>query len=95
VTEHEAEKREEQFIAALHRTDAAHRAIMASLSKDDLSRVCRLRRREVPRDAKTVRDVRGQIPCPTCGMRLAFFVSGYNGHIHAACETQGCVSFME
>jgi hypothetical protein len=40
---------------------------------------------------------RGQIDCPICGAAnaLAFSRSGYNGHIHAACTTDGCVSWME
>ena len=38
----------------------------------------------------------GAIPCPVCekgDLRFARF--GYNGHIHAACSTNGCVSWME
>lgn len=39
----------------------------------------------------------GVIDCPVCGgVRLLRFVrSGYNGHIHAACSTENCVSWME
>lgn len=39
----------------------------------------------------------GQIDCPVCGNReaLRFSRAGYNGHIHAACSTPGCVSWME
>lgn len=39
--------------------------------------------------------VSGQIPCPTCEKPLHYSVSGYNGHIHARCETPECVSFMQ
>ena len=36
------------------------------------------------------------IPCPMeCGGRLYYSVSGYNGHMHAKCDTEGCVSWME
>lgn len=37
------------------------------------------------------------ITCPVCGQveSLQFSRSGYNGHIHAACKTDGCVSWME
>lgn len=37
------------------------------------------------------------IDCPVCkGEKcLDFSRSGYNGHIHAACRTEGCVSWME
>lgn len=39
----------------------------------------------------------GEIDCPACGAlkSLAFSRSGYNGHIHAACRTEGCVRWME
>lgn len=40
---------------------------------------------------------RGTIDCPVCGAEksLCFSRAGYNGHIHAACRTKGCVSWME
>ena len=39
----------------------------------------------------------GVIDCPACGARqsLQFSRAGYNGHIHAACETEDCVRWME
>ncbi len=39
----------------------------------------------------------GRITCPVCGQAdaLAFSRAGYNGHVHAACKTTGCVSWME
>lgn len=38
----------------------------------------------------------GNITCPVCTKgRLSFSRSGYNGHIHARCSTEGCVSWME
>ncbi len=39
----------------------------------------------------------GQIDCPACGNKqcLRFTRSGYNGHIHATCISEGCVSWME
>lgn len=39
----------------------------------------------------------GVIDCPVCGAEksLRFSRAGYNGHIHAACRTEGCVSWME
>ena len=35
--------------------------------------------------------------CPACGQpkALRWRISGYNGHIHAACKTEDCISFME
>lgn len=35
------------------------------------------------------------IECPECKGRLHLSQSAYNGHIHAKCETVGCVSWME
>jgi len=36
------------------------------------------------------------IPCPTgCGGTLHYRVASYNGHMHAQCSTNGCVSWME
>lgn len=39
----------------------------------------------------------GTIDCPVCGAEksLRFSRAGYNGHIHAACQTENCVSWME
>lgn len=39
----------------------------------------------------------GTIDCPICEAKesLRFTRSGYNGHIHAACTTENCVSWME
>jgi hypothetical protein len=39
----------------------------------------------------------GRIDCPACGKpnTLGFIRSGRNGHIHARCWTEGCVSWME
>lgn len=38
----------------------------------------------------------GTIKCPVCpNGTLRFSRAGYNGHIHAACSTEGCVRWME
>lgn len=37
----------------------------------------------------------GQVACPVCQQQLRYSVADYNGHIHAACETKGCVQWME
>jgi hypothetical protein len=39
----------------------------------------------------------GEIDCPICGKTktLRYSRSGYNGHIHARCDTDGCVAWME
>lgn len=39
----------------------------------------------------------GEIDCPICGKSkaLRYRRSGHNGHIHARCDTDGCVAWME
>lgn len=38
----------------------------------------------------------GELSCPCCdGGTLRYSRAGYNGHIHAACSTAGCVRWME
>lgn len=44
---------------------------------------------------KPERNVSGQIPCPVCDGGTLGFSIAYNGHCHATCSTQGCVSWME
>lgn len=51
-------------------------------------------------DAKTKGFKRGKggqsdMVCPLCTGVLRYSVAGYNGHMHAQCETKGCVSWME
>ena len=36
----------------------------------------------------------GTVLCPKCGAQIAFTVAG-NGHVHARCETQDCIAWME
>lgn len=38
---------------------------------------------------------RSFLMCPLCEGVLRYSVAGYNGHMHAGCETKGCVSWME
>jgi hypothetical protein len=35
------------------------------------------------------------IECPECKGRLHLSQAGGNGHVHARCETDGCVAWME
>ncbi len=37
----------------------------------------------------------GVLVCPLCQGSLVYSVASYNGHIHARCRTEGCVSWME
>lgn len=41
--------------------------------------------------------VSGSVDCPICNEKqsLLFSRAGYNGHIHARCKTEDCVSWME
>jgi hypothetical protein len=45
---------------------------------------------------KGMRSASGEIDCPVCEKgKLRYSRAGYNGHIHASCTTEGCVSWME
>jgi len=44
---------------------------------------------------KPAADRREVIECPVCKGRLHLSQSAYNGHVHGACETDGCVRWME
>jgi hypothetical protein len=38
----------------------------------------------------------GEIVCPVCKTgKLCYSRAAYNGHVHAACSTNGCVAWME
>jgi len=37
----------------------------------------------------------GIIECPVCLKRMGFTVAKSNGHVHARCETKGCLVWME
>jgi hypothetical protein len=37
----------------------------------------------------------GEIACPCCGGTVRYSRAGYNGHVHARCSTEDCVSWME
>jgi len=46
---------------------------------------------------RTTPGASGTIDCPVCSGQktLHFSRAGYNGHIHASCSTDGCVSWIE
>lgn len=47
-------------------------------------------------DSQGKRGVAGEIDCPCCKTgKLRYSIAGCNGHIHAGCTTEGCVSFMQ
>lgn len=37
----------------------------------------------------------GEIECPKCKGRLNWTRASYNGHVHAKCKTDKCVSFLQ
>lgn len=37
----------------------------------------------------------GVITCPKCGGKLHYGQASTNKHVHASCETKGCLSWME
>lgn len=37
----------------------------------------------------------GKDACPICRGTIHYSVAAYNGHMHAQCETKGCVNFIE
>lgn len=37
----------------------------------------------------------GFVECPKCGGKLRFAVAKSNGHVHAQCETQSCIGWIE
>lgn len=69
------------------------------LDKQEQALLLRLERLGKAADAVDAAVKRGgdsPIPCPICGTgKLHFRVSKYNGHVHAACSTAGCVAWME
>lgn len=73
---------EAELDALLEKIDAARKAIEASIGHPW---------------KKGMPGVGGVIDCPACNGKatLRFSRSGYNGHIHAACTTADCVSWME
>ena len=40
--------------------------------------------------------VRAEMPCPICNSgSLHYSIAASNGHIHARCDTEKCISWME
>lgn len=37
----------------------------------------------------------GIVPCPKCGGKLHYGQASTNKHVHARCETEGCLAWME
>lgn len=47
-------------------------------------------------DRRNPKGATGKVPCQACGTgEIHLSMAAYNGHVHGACTTQGCVSWME
>lgn len=51
-------------------------------------------RQAIIADSGGKRSVSGSVVCPKCSQTLRYSVA-FNGHVHASCTTQGCLSWME
>lgn len=81
-TEAEIAEEDAKFMKIFEQTVVARAAIVSSLGGPW---------------KKGMPSLRGKIDCPVCNgnATLYFSRSGYNGHIHASCTTDGCVAWME
>jgi hypothetical protein len=52
-------------------------------------------RKAIIEHIKDARCVSGAIDCPVCEKGKLKFSRASNGHVHAKCKTQECVSWME
>lgn len=96
-------KDEASHCACEHQAFPSHEEVEAEVAESD----SRFRRSMLARKAivehlggpwkKGMAGVGGRIDCPVCKQALAlqFSRSGYNGHIHARCDTENCVAWME
>jgi len=80
-TDEDVRKHEEEIGRILSETVTARKAITEHIEAHGHER-------------KNVRDSLG---CPVCGQGTLHYAyaGAYNGHVHADCTTDGCVSFME
>jgi hypothetical protein len=52
-------------------------------------------RKQITNQTQGKRRVRGYIICPVCKEGRVNYGVAYNGHIHAQCTTESCVSWIE
>lgn len=52
-------------------------------------------RRAITDFTKNKKNIDGHINCPVCKKGRLFFAVAHNGRIHAKCEIENCVSWME
>jgi hypothetical protein len=92
----------EQLQERFDRTSKARAAIVADLkirAKNGDTTVFALQQSDAHRWHKQQDNYysgAGKMPCPICGVgTLRYSRSSYNGHVHAQCSTETCVSWME
>lgn len=90
-------------------TDAPHCPKQTFLSHEEYVRQSEIRREKSLQSIQNIVVVRpmivtehertgkssGRIECPICSNTLIWSRAECNGHIHAQCETDGCVGWME
>lgn len=80
-TREEAEQRIDKRAAAMERFFSAHKAAKADAKA---------------KGYRTGHAGAGELSCPACeGGTLRYTVAACNGHMHGACSTKGCASWME
>lgn len=81
MSQAEAEEESDRDIAVMNRVAVAHAAAKADAEA---------------RGLRKGTGGTGEMPCPCCkdGL-LRYSVASYNGHMHAKCSTEDCVSWME
>lgn len=99
----EAAEHEEHFRIAVERITVVRPAILkhagwkqSDVSDDEIPAGARRAMDGVTSIAKEAKDARGRFPCPVCKTgTLAYSIAAFNGHVHAHCSTDKCVSWME
>jgi hypothetical protein len=78
-TAEELAEQEREHVAAMQRIGTARKAITD--------------RHGAGKPSSSIADM---MPCPCCHTGTLYYrIASYNGHIHAACTTEGCVRWME
>jgi hypothetical protein len=80
-SQEEAERSEDEHEATLQKFSIAHKAAKADAKSKGL---------------RMGHGGASRMPCPSgCDGELRYSVASCNGHMHAACTTKGCISWME
>jgi hypothetical protein len=52
-------------------------------------------RRQIMKRVEDKRNIGGSFFCPICGMGQVHYYVTFNGHVHARCDSDKCVNWME